>query len=219
MSDNVHKGHRQRMREKLVRVGENAFNTYELFEMLLYYVIPYKDTNPVSQRLFMRFGSLSEIFSASIEELTSVEGVGEATAKYIKALGVARDKIIAPDLDSSVILDTRERVGEYAVELLRGDTRQAVYLLTLDGAMRLISAERLYECDLSSAAVKPGEIAIRTVAKDAVGTVIVHSHPYGAPLPSEGDRATAELIRRSLSSVGVELLASLVVSGDKYFVF
>ena len=46
---NIHKGHRQRMREKLVRAGDVAFNTYELLEMLLYYVIPYKDTNPISQ--------------------------------------------------------------------------------------------------------------------------------------------------------------------------
>ena len=105
MSDNLHKGHRQRMREKLARAGEVAFNTYELLEMLLYSVIPYKDTNPVSQRLFMRFGSLHGIFSASIEELTSVEGVGEATARYIKALGEASGKITAPDTVCSAVLD------------------------------------------------------------------------------------------------------------------
>ena len=42
----VHSGHRQRMRDKFIRHGADVFDTHELLEMLLYYVIPYKDTNP-----------------------------------------------------------------------------------------------------------------------------------------------------------------------------
>ena len=41
----IHKGHRQRMREKLFSHGSRVLQSYELLEMLLYYVIPYKNTN------------------------------------------------------------------------------------------------------------------------------------------------------------------------------
>ena len=68
----IHKGHRQRMRAKLIRNSDRVFDTYELLEMLLYHVIPYKDTNPVSKNLLSRFGSLEGIFKASKDELTEV---------------------------------------------------------------------------------------------------------------------------------------------------
>ena len=116
--DNVHKGHRARMREKLIRVGEEAFNTYELFEMMLYYVIPYKDTNPISQMLFMRFGSLEGIFSASIKELCEVKGIGEATARYIKDISAFCLEITSEKQENERVFFTREGVCEYAKELL-----------------------------------------------------------------------------------------------------
>ena len=50
-NDGIHKGHRQRMRAKLKAHGARVFDTYELLEMLLYYVVPYKDTNPIAKRL------------------------------------------------------------------------------------------------------------------------------------------------------------------------
>ena len=42
----IHEGHRSRMLSKLSLYGQRIFDTYELLEMLLYRVIPYKDTNP-----------------------------------------------------------------------------------------------------------------------------------------------------------------------------
>ena len=47
----IHLGHRGRMYEKLATFGCEVFNTYELLEMLLYSVVPYKDTNPIAKRL------------------------------------------------------------------------------------------------------------------------------------------------------------------------
>ena len=46
----IHLGHRQRMKDKLSNHGARIFDTYELLEMLLYNVIPYKDTNPIAKR-------------------------------------------------------------------------------------------------------------------------------------------------------------------------
>ena len=87
MSDNVHQGHRQRMRAKLYTHGDRIFDTYELLEMLLYYVIPYKDTNPISKRLLERFGSLDGVLSARKNELAEIDGIGERAAGLISAVG------------------------------------------------------------------------------------------------------------------------------------
>ena len=59
--EKLHVGHRARMRRKFLSYGPRIFDTYELLEMLLYHVIPYKDTNPIAKRLLMEFGSLEGV--------------------------------------------------------------------------------------------------------------------------------------------------------------
>ena len=82
----IHDGHRERMRVKLITHGQKIFDTYELLEMLLYYVIPYKDTNPISKRLLYTFGGLDGVFKASREELLEVSGIGERAADLIESV-------------------------------------------------------------------------------------------------------------------------------------
>ena len=87
LDKDIHKGHRARMRSKLASYGPRIFDTYELLEMLLYYVIPVRDTNPVAKRLLAEFGDLDGVLSASMEELMAVDGIGAAAASYLITVG------------------------------------------------------------------------------------------------------------------------------------
>ena len=79
----VHEGHRERMRERFFQHGLETFNEIEALEMLLYYAIPRKDTNPLAHALLDRFGSLDYVLSASEEELCEVPGISERTAALL----------------------------------------------------------------------------------------------------------------------------------------
>ena len=91
--EKMHSGHRSRMREKFLTHGARIFDTYELLEMLLYYTIPYKDTNPIAKRLLMEFGSLEGVLTASPEELARVSGIGERAAELLATVGRAADAL------------------------------------------------------------------------------------------------------------------------------
>ena len=86
--DRIHEGHRGRMRAKLLAHGQNIFDTYELLEMLLYHVIPYKDTNPVAKRLLYAFGGplISPMIAGLAMSLSSVFVVGNALRLKSKKL-------------------------------------------------------------------------------------------------------------------------------------
>lgn len=83
MGDNVHDGHRQRFKEQFLQSGLDGFNSHQLLEMLLYYSIPRKDTNPLAHRLMDTFGSLSGVLEAEYEEVCRVEGVTPHTAMLL----------------------------------------------------------------------------------------------------------------------------------------
>ena len=71
-NDKVYKGHRERMRKRLVSPGVRYLETYELLEMLLYYAIPRKNTHPTAKLLLDRFSTLDSLFAASEDELSLV---------------------------------------------------------------------------------------------------------------------------------------------------
>lgn len=79
-----HSGHRERKRLQFRQHGIDAFADHEVLELLLYYAIPRRDTNPMAHALMDRFGSLHAVLSAPAEELERVEGMGPGAATLLK---------------------------------------------------------------------------------------------------------------------------------------
>ena len=76
----VHAGHRKRLKERFRQEGLDSFDELHVLELLLFYCIPQKDTNPIAHALLDRFGSLPQVLEASVEELEKVPGVGRSAA-------------------------------------------------------------------------------------------------------------------------------------------
>lgn len=81
--EQLHKDHRSRLRKRYEENGLDSFEDHNVLELLLFYAIPRRDTNPAAHRLISKFGSLSGVFSASVEELQTVEGIGKSSAEYL----------------------------------------------------------------------------------------------------------------------------------------
>ena len=80
---NIHEGHRKRLRQRFDQVGLDGFSEHEILELILFQVIPRRDTNPLAHELINHFGNLAEVLDASKDELMQVPGVGEAVASVL----------------------------------------------------------------------------------------------------------------------------------------
>ena len=96
MDENVHAGHRARLRERFLREGLDGFSEHEVLELLLIYAIPQRDVNPLAHALIARFGSLAGVLEADAAELRQVSGVGE-NAAVLLSLMPALLGIYSPD--------------------------------------------------------------------------------------------------------------------------
>lgn len=85
---NKTEGHRARLRKKF-QTDPQSFSDEERLELLLFDIIPRRDTAPLASALMARFGSLKAVVDARIEQLLEIDGVGEATANYIHLLSGA----------------------------------------------------------------------------------------------------------------------------------
>ena len=59
----IHDGHRDKMRQRFLRGGLDAFADHEALELLLYYAIPRRDTNPLAHALMEQYGSLVAVLT------------------------------------------------------------------------------------------------------------------------------------------------------------
>lgn len=83
----LHKNHRARLRGRYQSEGLDGFEDHMILELLLFQAIPRVDTNPIGHRLLERFGSPENVFSATVEELCEVDGVGPKTAEMLRSVG------------------------------------------------------------------------------------------------------------------------------------
>lgn len=210
----IHKGHRQRMRDKLLSYGSEVMQSYELLEMLLFYVIPYKNTNPTAKRLILKFGNLENVFAASKEELCKVEGVGERIAEFLKTVGaLISEKDKTADAQT---FDDYTFVGDFLVDKLSSKKNPITAIALLDNKMRLLEFSVICDYDYSSAAVKPQIFVDKAIRTRAAVAITAHTHPYGPLFPTAGDMATNASVSAALSLAGVTHLEHYIISGDKY---
>jgi len=213
----VYLGHRERMKRKLKDHGTRHFETYELLEMLLYYVIPRRNTHPTAKLLLRRFSTLDAIFSASESELMSVEGIGPGTASFIRSVGILMNADMSSDTDcEKKFVATYDGIGKFFLEYFKGKTESEVALLMLDSKMNYIDVCKIYSVDLSSGAVHSKPFIDAAVKRGASVCMIAHNHLYSSHFPTNGDWETNKLLREAFEDAGISLVESYVVT-DKYY--
>ena len=182
-----HSGHRSRKRRQFRDHGIDAFADHEVLELLLYYAIPRRDTNPVAHALIDRFGSLNAVLSAPVEELERVPGMGANAALLLKLVPQVYRRARISITENEVILDTTERIGEFFVEQFVAQTSEVMYQLCLDAKGRLLSCRKVCEGDASSVGLNLRKIVENALLCNAVLVTLAHNHPSGVALPSHED--------------------------------
>lgn len=87
---NIHEGHRQRLKRKLLNSDDEEILPHEALEALLFYALPQKNTNEIAHELIQRFGGISRVFEANMSDLMQV---GRSEGAYRDAFKAANDHI------------------------------------------------------------------------------------------------------------------------------
>ena len=214
----IHDGHRDRMREKFLKNGEETLDDHELIEMLLYHSVPRKDTNPIAHELIEQFGSVSEILKADVDELQSKAGISRNSAVLIKLVHALNRRAAMDESESENIerYDTLEKLGNLMINYFVGLTVERTYLVMLDNSMRLIDVVLLGEGTINESPFPMRSLVEHAVRRNASCVLIAHNHPNGLAVPSGSDIEFSHQLDQALSLIGIPLLESIVVAGRRY---
>lgn len=220
-SNNVHEGHRERLRERFLAEGIDNFQDHNVLELLLFYSIPVKDTNEEAHRLIDELGSLSEVFDAPYEELCKVKGIGERTALLIKLMPALFNRYEVDRLNKDVVmLNSAELVAEYTSKYFKGLTTEKLYALYLDPICRMLAFECVGEGNSRMTPINNNKIAEYAYKTHATSVILVHNHPSGVMAPSSMDVNTTIGIADMLERIGLRLDDHIIIgNGSDFFSF
>ena len=216
----IHDGHREKMRERFLRGGLDSFADHEALELLLYYAIPRRDTNPIAHALMDRYGSLSGVLAAPVEDLQKVDGIGESAAILLKLVPRLCHKARLADAHrQDLILNTAAKAGAYLMEHFAGETHEVLYQLCLDRKGKLLVCKRLGEGGVGSAPLDVRKIVENAILNSASAVILAHNHPSGIAQPSQEDFAATEQVQAALATIDVPLSDHIIVADRDFISF
>ncbi|MGN0451350.1 MAG: RadC family protein, partial [Acutalibacteraceae bacterium] len=213
----IHDGHRERVKEEFLKNGFNESTPpHKVIEMLLFYSIPRKDTNDLAHLLVNRFGSISGILDAPVEQLTEVKGISLNTAILIKLI-ISVARIYRSEKSKKIDGYTNhDDVCKFIVSRYFGYTKEVFSVTSFSGNGSILGFDILGEGNISEVNVSTREVIETVLKRQAVCAIIAHNHPSGTAVPSDEDIAVTRNIQSALSHINVKLLDHIVICGDDY---
>lgn len=217
LGDNVHKSHRERVRQKFSEVGFEGWREHEILEMMLFYVMPRIDTNPIAHRLIEEFGSLAGVLEAQHSALTKVSGIGSETATYICALGKLQSEYGKSKWErEKVIFASSATAGRYCVDYIGNETEEVLGVVCLDTAYSVKNRKIISRGMIDRVDVNIRRIVETAFASSAKFLVLCHNHPSGGCIPSQQDIDVTNSIVSALKPLDIELCDHIVVGGGGF---
>ena len=214
----MHENHRQRMKQRFLKDKNlNSFAEHEILEMLLYYSIPRRDTNPIAHRLLEKFGSLSNIFSADTDALTTVDGIGENTAVMLKLVYQTSRKLWQDLPRKKALLKTTAQAASYIRPLLHGLPNEAVYVFCLSKSYELKHFEQISDGSPDSANINIRDVFGCAFRTNSSIVLLAHNHPANSCYPSAADIQTTKIIKAALETLGIQLADHLIFTDSEYY--
>ena len=212
----IHEGHRQRMKERLLRDGLESFADHEAMEMLLYYALPYRDTNGLGHTLIDEFGGFANALDAHYADLVQVPGVTPHVATLVTLCGQMAHRYQQERCEAGKTLYRTVDIGNYAMSLFVGKKEESVVLISMDNRRRVLNTSRVFEGSVNSTQFN-FRIAVQQALRDnATQVVMAHNHPSGFAFPSEADVKTTERFAQVLKLMNIHLVDHIVVAEDIY---
>ncbi len=204
-------GHRDRLRHRFETGGDTALADYELLELILFRLIPRRDTKPIAKALLKRFGSLSGVLGAPANLLREVPGVGAGVATDLQVVAAINRRMQRADVIGRNVLDSWSAVLAYCQAAMAEQQREQFRILFLDKKNALIADEVQQSGTVDQPPVYPREVVRRALELSATAVILVHNHPSGDPTPSRADIAMTHKVVEACTPLAITVHDHIII--------
>lgn len=159
-------------------------------------------------------GDLHLLFQASVVELVSISGVGEATAARIKSALALSRRLSMTTMDRTTISSPADAaalcsdMSTFDVEHLR--------VIMLNTRSMVLGMADVYKGSVNSSQVRVAEVFRPALQRNAPSIILAHNHPGGSCEASADDVAVTRVINQAGKLLNIELLDHLILGHSEW---
>jgi DNA repair protein RadC len=208
----------ERPRERLVKLGEQALSIQELLQLILGRGIAGESVTVTAQKLLTQFGNLQKLAEASVEELSSIRGIGLAKATQIKAAFEIGRRLSTQSLPyKNKELTDPKKVFQLIKSRLKDYHKEHFYIIALNS--RNHSLAEVSVGSLNASIVHPREVFAEAIKNKAASVIFSHNHPSGDTEPSEDDIVMTKRLVEAGKILGIEVIDHIIVTKNSFSSF
>ncbi|MDR1292051.1 MAG: DNA repair protein RadC [Clostridiales Family XIII bacterium] len=207
----------ERPRERLISLGAGALSNQELLALLIGSGVKGESAMALALKVL---GCTEEgivwLQAASVEELSRIMGIGDATACRISAAAELGKRMSESRTAQHIRFDSPDDIASLFMEDLRYAKNELFKTLLLNVRGEMMGREIVSMGSINSSIVDAREVFRPAVKRGAASIVLVHNHPSGNPAPSPQDIEVTKGLVEAGDVLGIKVLDHLII-GDGCF--
>ncbi|MBI1793429.1 MAG: DNA repair protein RadC [Chloroflexi bacterium] len=154
-------------------------------------------------------GDLHQLYQASVAELVSITGVGEAIAARVKSAFVLSLRLTATQTERATI-NSPEDAAKLCADMAAFDVEH-LRVIILNTRLHVLAVTDVYKGSVNSAQIRMGEVFRPAIQRNASSVIFAHNHPSGDPSPSPDDAAVTRSMAQAGRLLEIDVLDHLVI--------
>ncbi|PYF08872.1 RadC family protein [Ureibacillus chungkukjangi] len=206
-----------RPRERLIRQGAQSLSNQELIAILLRTGSKQESVLTLANRVLTYFEKLHELKHATIEEIMSIKGIGEAKAVQLLAAVELGRRLSQKQVDDRFTIRSPQDAATYLMPEMSSLQQEHFVVLFLNVKNQVMHKQTIFIGSLNSSIVHPREIFREAVKRSAASIICSHNHPSGNATPSPEDIEVTKRLQEAGYIIGIELIDHVII-GDHQFI-
>ncbi|WP_394233104.1 DNA repair protein RadC [Niallia oryzisoli] len=206
----------ERPRERFIQYGPESLSNQELIALMLRTGTKEESVLQLSNRLLTHFEGLRLLKDATLDEMTTLKGIGTAKAIQILASVELGRRISNLQHDDRYVIRSPEDGAKYVMNDMRFLSQEHFVTLYLNTKNQVLHKKTIFIGSLNASIVHPREIYKEALRRSAASIICIHNHPSGDPSPSREDIDVTRRIVECGKLLGIELLDHLIIGENKF---
>ncbi|WP_048827955.1 RadC family protein [Bacillus sp. B-jedd] len=206
----------ERPRERFIAGGPASLSNHELIALLLRTGTKDESVLQLSNRLLSHFEGLRLLKAASLEEITTIKGIGKAKAIQLMAALELGGRVANLTNNDRYVIRSPEDGANYVMNEMRFLSQEHFVCLYLNTKNQVLHKQTIFIGSLNASIVHPREVFKEAFRRSAASIICLHNHPSGDPTPSREDIEVTKRLAECGKIIGIDVLDHLIIGENKF---
>ena len=201
-------------REKAFLFGISKLNDIELLAIFLRSGSTKGDVLELSKKIISKYGNLSNLRNSTIEELSTIHGIGKVKSLEILSLFEFSDRLSNFSL---TFIEKQKEANDIAFRFIGNKNKEYFLIIILNFNNEIIHIKNMYKGTIKDVNIDPKEVISFILKKEGKKVYCFHNHPSGNILASKQDYMINNRLKYYCNLFGIIMISHSILNNKKEF--